>query len=248
VQSSYYQQYYSIEREHWWFKARAEIIMQKAASVLGGVEKPRILNIGAATGYSSQLLNKLGEVISVEYDKDCFEFTRTLPGIELVNASITDLPFENESFDLVCAFDVIEHVSDDSGAWREMRRVCKSKGIIFVTVPAFQFLWSEHDIINHHERRYSKKQLLNVAGNKDILYCSYFNFLLFLPIALFRLIKNIVYGKPLASDAKSDFGNNHRSFSSRLLYQIFCLEKPLIKSGLSLPFGVSCMLIQKVIK
>lgn len=245
MESNYYKEYYTIEREHWWFKARASILMNKVGKILRNRKDVRILNIGAATGHSSILLNQFGVVTSVEYDKDCFEFTRKLEGINLINASITALPFEDQSFDLVCAFDVIEHVPNDALAWQEMNRVCKKDGHIFVTVPAFMFLWSEHDIINHHERRYTKKKLINLAGNLNIRYCSYFNFLLFPPIAAFRLIKNLLLGKPSAAEAKSDFGKNNNSFLSKLLFRIFCLEKPLIDLELSLPFGVSLMLIQQ---
>ncbi|MEY4111278.1 MAG: hypothetical protein RLZZ46_1634 [Bacteroidota bacterium] len=245
MKKEYYQEYYTIERNHWWFRVRAEMLMQKAAILMSGKEQPKILNIGAATGHSSQLLNKLGTVKSVEFDKDCFEFTKNLPDIDIVNASITSLPFPDACFDLVCAFDVIEHVKDDELAWNEMYRVCKPGGKIMLTVPAFMFLWSEHDIINHHERRYVKKQLLNVAAKGNTLYCSYFNTILFLPIAAFRMLKNLFFGKPLAENAKSDFSGSGNRLADKILYSIFSLEKPLIKAERSLPFGLSLILVKE---
>jgi SAM-dependent methyltransferase len=245
VQKEYYQEYYRIEREHWWFIVRAEILMQKAEMLLRNVASPKILNIGAATGRSSQLLNAYGMVKSVEYDQDCYEFTKTLDDIDIIQASITELPFDDASFDLVCAFDVIEHVEDDEKAWQEMRRVCKPGGKIMVSVPAFLFLWSEHDIINHHQRRYTKKTLLKIAGTENNLYCSYFNTMLFFPIAIFRLLKNMISGRPRAEHAKSDFKGSRKGLLSLILQWIFRLEKPLIQFGISLPFGVSLMLIQE---
>jgi len=92
------------------------------------------------------MLEKFGDVTSIEYDEDCCQFLNEVLHIPALQGSITELEFEDNSFDLVCAFDVIEHVEDDSKAASEMLRVCKKDGLVFATVPAFMLLWSEHDV------------------------------------------------------------------------------------------------------
>ena len=177
----YYNEYYDIERTHWWFKVREKIIIQRLTSILGQRQKLKFLNIGAATGRSTEVLSKLGTVTSLEFDKDCCDFTKSKLGINMINGSITKLPFDSNSFDVVCAFDVIEHVEDQSLAVKEMKRVCKLNGIIYVTVPAFMFLWSHHDEVNQHFRRYTSRTLEDVFKTYKLkkLYLSYFTNLFF---------------------------------------------------------------------
>ena len=125
----------------------------------------------------------------------------------VTEASIIKLPFENNSFDLVCAFDVIEHVNEDTIAVEELWRVCKPGGNVCITVPAFQALWGTHDIVNGHKRRYTKKELQKLVAEKndgDILYSSYFNFILFIPIFLFRKITSLFKTK-FCENAKIGF-------------------------------------------
>ncbi|HKR04883.1 MAG TPA: class I SAM-dependent methyltransferase, partial [Bacteroidia bacterium] len=190
----YYREYYQLERNNWWFKVRAQIIMQHLKKVLKHENDLKILNIGAATGRTSELLNQFGNVTSLEYDKDCCEFVRQKLKMEIINGSILELPFADKTFDLVCAFDVIEHVENDFAGVEEMKRVCKSGGIICVTVPAFMQLWSHHDVVNQHYRRYLMPGLLKLFNDQEgqIIYKTYFNSILFIPIYFFRLLSKIV--------------------------------------------------------
>src|SRR5690242_8960201 len=107
MDKGYYVEYYRLEREHWWFRARKNIIFNHIRSLTSSRDL-KILNIGAATSASSEMLSYFGEVTSLEYDKDCCEFVKRMSGKEFICASITELPFADGSFDLVCAFDVIE--------------------------------------------------------------------------------------------------------------------------------------------
>jgi ubiquinone/menaquinone biosynthesis C-methylase UbiE len=156
---------------------------------------------------------------------------------------VTDMPFEDQSYDLVCAFDVIEHVEDDTLAIQEINRVLKKGGVTFTTVPAFRFLWGDHDIINHHYRRYtstSYKQLFSV--NKiTSSYLNYFNFWLFLPIAIVRVSSRILKGSKNQNGIKSsdNEGINSNKIIGAVLGYIFKSEKYLIHKNVRLPFGVS---------
>ena len=117
MERDYFKKYYKIEREHWWFKVRSKILMNVLRYKLKGYSNLSILNIGVATGKTSELLNEFGTVLSVEYDKEAFEFCRDILNMNIINASILNLPFSNNTYDLVCAFDVLEHVSEDQLAW-----------------------------------------------------------------------------------------------------------------------------------
>ena len=202
----------------------------------------KILNVGVGTGHTSELLQEFGEVISIEYDKDCCQFVSETLDIQIENGSILNLNYPSNEFDLVCAFDVIEHVEDDTQGVKELKRVCKGEGLVVITVPAYMFLWSRHDEINHHYRRYKKQQLLNLFnGEGKFVYHSYYNFWLFFPIALFRFLNNVLgLTKETDEDTGSDFTIMGKdNWISRILYRIFYSESFFIKNHISLPFGVS---------
>ena len=114
MQQSYYDDYYILEREHWWFQIRAKILTNRIAKIVNRGRELKILNVGVATGFTSEMLTQFGRVKSVEYNEDCYKFLKDKLDLDVVKASILELPFEDNSYDLVCAFDVIEHVENDS--------------------------------------------------------------------------------------------------------------------------------------
>jgi SAM-dependent methyltransferase len=245
VNKDYYAEYFKLERTHWWFKVREKIIedvIKKHISTGGDFS---ILNIGAATGRTSEMLSKYGVVTSLEYDEDCCVFTRQKLNIPIIHGSILELPFADNSFDLVCAFDVIEHVADDSLGVREMERVCKSTGNIFITVPAFAGLWSHHDVVNQHFRRYRMPQILNLfrsLNNGRVVFKSYFNSLLFPPVFVFRKTSKIIPEKWIRKDAGSDFSVVQNGFINKLLFSVFYFESILLKF-MRFPAGVSIIFL-----
>lgn len=244
MNKEYYKEYYTIEREHWWFKIRAQIIEDNLKS-LNLPKDCKILNVGAATFRTSELLRNYGNVESLEYDKDCCEFVDKVLKEKITNGSATNLPYTDNEFDLVCAFDVIEHIQDDSKAISEFKRVLKDgSGIIFLTVPAFMFLWSEHDIINQHYRRYKIKNLteLIISNKIAVIKNFYFNSLLFPFISIARVLSRIKKSKTNQSDFQKY--DTSRQISKCLEF-IFSLEKTLLKF-VKFPFGVSILLIAKI--
>jgi SAM-dependent methyltransferase len=170
MERNYYELYHQVEQQHWWFTARMAILESQVKEVVSKTGKPlKILNIGVATGGTTKMLEKFGQVTSVEFDKECCVFLKIKRDIDAVNASMTALPFDDASFDLVCAFDVIEHIEDDQLAIREAARVLKQGGAYLFTVPAYQFLWSDHDVVNHHFRRYTKKEMAQKIKRNGLL-------------------------------------------------------------------------------
>lgn len=243
MDQKYFKEYYRLERSHWWFLVRRDIILSLIANVYPHRNDLKILNVGAATGYSSEFLSKFGKVTSIEYDEACCLFVKEELQLEFIQGSVTDLPFQDGEFDLVCAFDVIEHVSDHTKAVEELKRVTCEQGNIVVTVPAFMFLWSRHDVINQHFRRYRKQELVGLfKSTGEILRTGYFNFILFFPITFFRFISRIF---PVKENPDSDFGIAKSNLVSRILKSLFSLEVLPIRMGVNFPVGVSIYLTWK---
>lgn len=245
MDSAYFKEYYHLERTHWWFRAR-QIILESQVQLICKSKVLNILNVGVATGSSSMMLSKYGKVTSVEFDPDCCRFLKEELKFEVTEASVTDLPFDSNSFDLICAFDVIEHVENDRLAIQELTRVCKQEGIIFTTVPAYQFLWSKHDEINHHVRRYTANRFCNLFGNNgQFVFKSYFNSLLFIPVAALRLASAIIPIDKLKSGSGSDFTMPGQNKAGQLLFRIFKSENTLLKRRIKIPVGISFLSIWK---
>ncbi len=256
MEKNYYRKYYDYERKHWWFITRNNLLMQIIEkNIITEDKKLKILNVGAGTGFTSELLSKYGEVTSVEYENSCVEFVNANTSLHLTEGSILDLQFEDNTFDLVCAFDVVEHVEDDVKAASEMIRVAKKDGYVFISVPAFQSLWSKHDEINHHYRRYKKEQILSLflKSNKlQNIYHTYFNSLLFIPIYAVRKLNNVkekIAGNKAKSlsESSTDFDMAGGGFSSKILKWLFSRELFIVRKKQSLPFGVSFTLLAKKI-
>lgn len=250
MDQSYFKEYYTLERKNWWFIVRRKILSERIGHLLQNPTNISSLNVGAATGTTSDMLTKFGNVMSVEYDKECCEFTRSFLSTPIIWGSITELPFENESFDLVCAFDVIEHVEDDTTAVNELYRVCKTGGYIAITVPAYMFLWGPHDVINQHYRRYTLKQVTSLLNNHNgsVVYKTYYNSILFVPIMLFRVLAWMInlFKKKKETPASSDheiFGTE--GFFNNILSGFFNIDYRLLKWGVRFPAGVSIMVFFK---
>ena len=185
-----------------------------------------------------------GKVTSIEYDKFCCEFASEKTGLEIINGSITELSFSDNSFDLVCAFDVIEHVEDDQLAVNELKRVTKKDALVLITVPAFMSLWSHHDVINHHYKRYKINeinQLFDSDNNGNKVFDTYFNSLLFLPIYFFRKVSNLLKLGQKRKGSGSDFEAFKPGVLNTILYKIMYFESGIINKKIKFPFGVSIL-------
>ena len=243
MDKKYYTEYAALEKNHWWFKARANILcsLVKRFSKKMGSRNLKILNVGVATGQTTRMLEQFGTVTSLEFDEDCCHYLKNIADIDVIQGSVTNLPFQDDSYDLVCAFDVIEHVEDDKKAIEEISRVLIPSGSVMLTVPAYMFLWSEHDKINQHFRRYTSKNLKSLARARfNIRYSSYFNFILFPLISIARIYGKVTgFRKTKEKGARSDFDfYNNSGLLNKLFYSIFNLEKGII-GKMNIPFGVS---------
>ncbi len=243
---AYYKEYYELERSNWWFTARLEILKSHIQKLYPDRTDLNILNIGVATGATSIMLESFGKVKSIEYDEVCFNFVKEKLPIDIEQGSILELRFDANTYDLVCAFDVIEHVEDDQLAVNEMKRVCKPDGFVFVTVPAFMSLWGQHDVVNHHFRRYKTLELSKLFGNNGkIQYLTYFNSWLFIPIYVIRSLGNKFPNLFKRDGSGSDHSMFELGFLNTVLYYVFLSENTLLKRKIPFPFGVSALLSWK---
>jgi 2-polyprenyl-3-methyl-5-hydroxy-6-metoxy-1,4-benzoquinol methylase len=113
MDQAYFKDYYHLEREHWWFLVRRKILAERINSLLNRPKQIHSLNVGAATGTTSDMLMEFGEVMSIEYDEDCCRFTQGFLQTPIIQGSILELPFNDNQYDLVTAFDVIEQKNKD---------------------------------------------------------------------------------------------------------------------------------------
>ncbi|GLQ53710.1 class I SAM-dependent methyltransferase [Devosia nitrariae] len=178
------------EETHWWFVGRRRMI----ASLIEELPPPasaRVIELGAGTGGNLEMLKAFGTVSAMEYDAGAREVAAAKGGIPVVAGRLPDdIPFEAESADIVGLFDVLEHVEDDAGTLRAIRKILAPDGVLILSVPAHQWLWSGHDEVLHHFRRYSKEELrhLAVECGYRLRRLTYFNCALFPAAALVRLL------------------------------------------------------------
>jgi ubiquinone/menaquinone biosynthesis C-methylase UbiE len=228
-----------VEATHWWFVGRRKLLAQRIAK-LGLLPEAKVLEVGTGTGSHLRLLQELGfqQVIGIDNSDEAIRFCRQKGLGEVQKGDIYQLPFAADSFQLILATDIIEHVQEDSRALGELKRVLAADGWLIITVPAFQSLWGLQDEVAHHQRRYRLKQLRVLLAEVG-LNCQasfYFNYLLFVPIWVARQLIRI-FKIRLTSENQLN-----TPWLNRVLTWIFLAD---VKSAAVLrpPFGVSILAI-----
>jgi SAM-dependent methyltransferase len=235
-----YEEMANIQDLHWWFKARREILSQEITK-LGLVANAQILEIGCGPGGNINMLQQHGTVSAVEMDKFSREFATHKSNVHVKDGWLpNNLPFRTERFDLICMFDVLEHIYEDVDALAMIKTLLNPGGFLLITVPAYQWLFGKHDKMLHHHRRYtltSISKMLREKGYKPFRQ-TYFNSLLFPLVIIARLFDFLSHStKSLGS------GIPVRPIN-KFFYQIFCFERRLLKYW-KLPFGSSILIISR---
>jgi SAM-dependent methyltransferase len=231
-----YRELYELEDGHWWFRGRRTVIWALLARA-GVHSASRLLDAGCGTGRNLVEFGGLGEAEGVDASAEAVDFCRRrgLAGVQ--QAALEDLPFEGGRFDLTLATDVIEHLDDDRRALRELRRAARPGGQLLVTVPAYSWLWSQHDESLHHRRRYTERRLsesLKDSGWEPQVRTYFFTALL--PgVAAIRLLRRL---RPAEDTPQSDMTLAPAALD-RLLELPSEGEAKLIERGVRLPAGVS---------
>ena len=234
-----------VENFHWWWEGRREILKHL---LLLQKNPKKILDVGCGTGETLNFLSRLlpetqpygvdSSSLSVRLSK-----LNSLAKVYIANA--TNLPFKNESFDVVLLLDVVEHIASDKKALYEAKRVLRDGGKIIVTCPATPFIWSIHDSLQNHKRRYTKKVILNLAKRVDlkINFVGYFNFFLFIPIAVIRLASRIPSFRWLANYDNSINFEIAKNYYLNSIFKTIFLNDVRLMFTFKYPFGVSILAV-----
>lgn len=195
-----YQQMAELDERHWWYRARRRIIADLIRREVRPGPDARILELGCGTGHNLAMLAGFGHVEGLELDDEAREMSARRLGREIMSSplpELTDVPDRN--YDLVGAFDVIEHIEDDHAALASIATKLKPGGKFIMTVPAHQWMWTAHDVVNHHKRRYSKRRLRQLVEGSPLKLdrLGYFNSLLF-PLAIAERASSKLRGKDSA--------------------------------------------------
>lgn len=219
---------------HWWYRARRDILADYIGRYAGLPKDARILEIGCGTGHNLPMLAAFGDVDAIEIDAAARDIASARLGKPVGEAPLPELTGVPErSYDLIAVLDVVEHIEDDVAALAGMARRLKPGGKILVTVPAHQWMWSAHDVVNHHHRRYSKATLAKAIADAGLAHngLRYFNSLLF-PAALAARAVGKLTGKDDSDDSPPAKPLN------LAFEKIFALERHLV-GRMPLPPGLS---------
>jgi SAM-dependent methyltransferase len=225
----------TVESDHWWFAGKRLFMRRLLGPHLHADHRPlRILDIGCGTGANAVEFSRYGEVIACDSSLDALRMASSRGVSRLCAAFAPDLPFASDSFDVITAYDVIEHVEDDSGFLAELARVLAPGGALAIHVPAWPSLWSGHDEILEHKRRYTYRGLraLLMRTGLSIEHLGWAGCAIFPPIAALRWTRRLTGGS-----READLGVVPRPLNT-LLRAIYRVEG-VLATTVGLPFGVS---------
>jgi trans-aconitate methyltransferase len=230
-----YQQFYEIENTHWWFTARRSILTTYLRRHVDTTQRWKLLDVGCGTGAILADASRFFDAHGMDASPHAIELCRKRGLSKLFVGNLNEYP-GTETFDIITLFDVIEHIDDDLGVLKQAYSRLNSTGHVLVTVPAYQWLWSAHDEVNHHKRRYTRAQLRRVLTHAgfQIDHCTYFNTLLFPAALLRRLFAQATHARQ-ADDFLIPPGP-----VNTLLRGIFRLERHVVPVA-TLPFGLSLL-------
>ena len=232
-----YKLMYGIEERHWWYKGMRRIICDLIKKYVYCGKKLVILDAGCGTGINMEWLAKYGEVYGVDISEDALKFCKKRKLERVEKTSIEQLPFKDDTFDLVLSLDVIYHldVKDDIAALKEMKRVLRNEGVMILKVPAGKQSFSEHDKKVYTRERYNRGILMKrlVTAGFAVLKLSYCNFFLF----------PVVIGVRAFSKKRREMKNYNR-FINDLLTSFLVLESKLL-NYINLPYGTSLVAVCK---
>ena len=223
-----------LDQRHWWYRARRKVLAALIERVARPAPGARILEVGCGTGHNFPMLEEFGTVDAIEVDPAAREMAERRLGRAISSAPLPVLDgVADASFDMIGSFDVIEHIADDAAALAGIARCLKPGGKFVMTVPAHQWMWSAHDVVNHHQRRYSKSGLeaLFRASPLKLEKMGYLNSLL-LPVAIAARAAGKVTGKDDGDDTLPPAPLN------AALEKVFAQEARLI-GRVPLPPGLS---------
>jgi len=230
MEKSYEKQYLVAEKTHPWFIVRRALVYSLLSSLLSSSldssvkisKKSKILDYGCGSGQLLQLLKEKGFKDLQGYEPSKEAHSKNVKYIKKL-----------KKYDIIFMLDVLEHIKDEKKAISKISSLLNKGGTLILSVPAFMFLWSKHDEVNQHYRRYNKKILRKAFKNSPlkIRRLFYWNSIFFLPAVLLKKLNK----------SKSEIEDS--GFLGIFLKIALKIENTLIKLGINLPFGTSLFAI-----
>lgn len=241
MQEIVYHTNYQNEDSYWWFTARNIIISKIINKIIPSLSKQsKILDIGCGTGGFASYISKDYDISCLDTSTTALDYCKKRGLSNLYNSTIAELPDEAKPFDAAIMLDVLEHIEDDKSALKDVHGILKEGGYYIMSVPAYKWMWSKHDEIHMHYRRYTKKEVTNLIEKAgfEIKYSSHFNSFLFLPAFLKRKLDKITGKEEKHKDPVDKVSDGMNS----LFHKIFSFESKFLPA-VSFPIGLSIIVI-----
>jgi 2-polyprenyl-3-methyl-5-hydroxy-6-metoxy-1,4-benzoquinol methylase len=237
MDSAYAAAYPELYRRHWWWRVREEILLRTIARILDDRPAPRrILDVGCGAGLFFDALQRFGHVEGIESDRDAVEMAgRWKPNIFVGQLDGSYSP--DEAYDVILMLDVLEHLTEPEPLLRHARQLLKPGGCILITVPAFTWLWTRHDDMNHHVRRYTRSAMRTTLRGAGLVVAdaTYLFQSLVFPKAIVRVMESLQKSPPSVPRIPGAWLNDALQTWLRNEYAL----------GRWLPFGTSLMVVAR---
>ena len=239
MNKEFYRKFFEVQKKHWWFVSKKKIVLDFIDRYVPTNDNHKILDIGCGSGLMLNALEQIGDTYGMDMSDDAINFSKEIFSGTVKKGMLPDnIPYDEEYFSLVVALDVIEHVDDDRASLTAIRSHIAEGGQAVISVPACMFLWSEHDVLNEHKRRYTLEELKGklIDAGFTIEKISYFNTFLFPLISLVRMMNNLLKRK-----GASEIDLPHPAINY-IVEKIFSLEKYFLRI-MNFPIGVSVLAV-----
>jgi trans-aconitate methyltransferase len=241
---NYYDAYRKAQATHWWFRGREVVLQALLEKHVGGLQSSMVVDVGCGPGGPTAALFPTHPILAVDLDASVLR-ANTFAHLRAV-ADVARVPLKPTSARILCAFDILEHLQDDVGALRNWHDALAPGALLVVTVPAYEALWSHHDDVNGHCRRYRASVLkarMQDAGF-DVVNVTYFNTVLLPPIALMRWVQRLMPRRVESSSDETDFRYRLPRAIESCLLALFSVERHWLRRW-TLPAGVSICAIAR---
>ncbi|MBT4484910.1 MAG: class I SAM-dependent methyltransferase [Candidatus Latescibacteria bacterium] len=224
---------------HWWYRARRRLLRNDLQISADDKERLKILDLASACGDNFFVCKDIGDYYGLDISWDAINYCKQKNISTIVQGDAHYLPFKSDTFDVIIALDVFEHLDDDLISMKEIWRVLKNNGKLIFNTPAFMLLYSNHDRAFHHYRRYRTKELRKKLTQADftINFMSYWSFFIFPAVFIMRKVFSPTSN--INEENLSDFHIKIPRIIEKIFNLLSLIETTFIKNNISFPFGVS---------